>query len=435
VLAVLLCAVFAAFGKDPQNIRFLAQQPWVNARPAALLTQLEGVYNQGEAAPLVPLIRAAKKTIDIEIYEMQDSLVLEALMEAKNKRGVRIRIVKDDSPVGDSCRFFSKRPQKPSCQSQFRLFRELRSSKSGDRFVAFNKDVSCGLIDTVDDNERCFQHGKIMIVDDEIVLLSTGNFNPTSICNKTEKISTCNRDYSVVTRNPSIVGALKDVFASDLEGKRPDIKAILRRHNAESLLTVSPFSYEPIAAFIRSATKSIQLQNQYLYANSELVEVLAERARAGVRVEIQLADVCHFGSVSERRAYENDLTFRFLEDAGVLIRMFSKYQRVGNKSGYLHAKAIVVDQQRAWIGSVNGSYTSLNLNREFGVFVDQPNAVKGLAALMTADLNHASAQTWPDSMQCRRKIGWRSPLATTKDSDSYKTYKQNLQAIPAKVAN
>ena len=56
---------------------------------------------------------------------------------------------------------------------------------------------------------------------------------------------------------------------------------------------------------------------------------------------------------------------------------------------YIHAKAIIVDEQRAYVGSQNFSRTSLEFNRELGVIVSDPLAVARLTAVFAGDWRSA----------------------------------------------
>jgi phosphatidylserine/phosphatidylglycerophosphate/cardiolipin synthase-like enzyme len=76
--------------------------------------------------------------------------------------------------------------------------------------------------------------------------------------------------------------------------------------------------------------------------------------------------------------------------------------KVKNKSGYLHAKAIVVDRARAWVGSVNGSTTSIENNREFGIMLNAASEVSKLEAYINADFSHPDSETWQESLLCKK---------------------------------
>jgi phosphatidylserine/phosphatidylglycerophosphate/cardiolipin synthase-like enzyme len=55
---------------------------------------------------------------------------------------------------------------------------------------------------------------------------------------------------------------------------------------------------------------------------------------------------------------------------------------------YAHAKAIMVDGQRAFVGSENLSAASLDRNRELGVIVADQRAIATLQATFAADWRH-----------------------------------------------
>ena len=55
---------------------------------------------------------------------------------------------------------------------------------------------------------------------------------------------------------------------------------------------------------------------------------------------------------------------------------------------YVHAKAIVADGQRAFVGSENLSAASLDHNREVGVIVADRRAIATIAATFAADWRH-----------------------------------------------
>lgn len=382
---------------------FLKTPDFVTARKTQHYNSIVGIYSNADAPAIVQAIDTAQKTVDIEIYEMQDAEVLSAIQRALDRK-VRVRVVKDPSPVAQTCNPFlkkgargSKKQRTPKCLLEWKTAQEI--TKSGGQFVAFNKEQLCGKCDT----GTCYQHGKMIIIDDQFALISTGNFNTSSLCDLSAKPTTCNRDYSYITRDKEVVLALKEIFEKDLQGRAYNLETILNRGQLKDKITVSPFSFQPLTQFIRSAKSNIQIQNQYL-RDPNLAAVIIEKAKAGVKIEILLSDVCNYGSISQKLAYEYDLMFRGLTDAGVAVKMFNKDRKIQGRPGYLHAKAIVVDKQRAWIGSVNGSSTSLNSNREFGIFFNNPHRVTELAEFLQKDFMDASNYTWQKSvLECPRR--------------------------------
>jgi len=82
--------------------------------------------------------------------------------------------------------------------------------------------------------------------------------------------------------------------------------------------------------------------------------------------------------------------------------MFTDLQKVGGMPGYMHAKAIVIDEKRAWVGSINGSTTAVNKNREFGVFFDDTAAVRKLIAQMQEDFTSPNSESWHEGLMCAK---------------------------------
>jgi phosphatidylserine/phosphatidylglycerophosphate/cardiolipin synthase-like enzyme len=385
----------------------------VKGQRRLMLANPVGIYNNSDTSTVAELIRLAKSSVDIEIYEMNDPQVRQALRDVMRAK-VRVRVVKEPKPIGESCDPWGTQADSENCSDQQGLVREIKAS--GGDFVPFRKETLCG-------RERkgrtCYQHGKMMIIDrNRFALLSTGNFNSSNLCDLAYRPKACNRDYTYITRDQVVLKALNEIFENDFRGRRYDLAAILSEPGVSERLTVSPYSQEPLVDFIRSAKKRIQLQNQYINPNSGLPEVLIEKAKKGVAVEVQLADVCTYGHVRDKQAYDLYLMFAAMEDAGVKIRMFNKAHKIDGRPGYLHAKAIVIDGERAWVGSVNGSATSLRENREFGIFFTHPQRVKFLAGILGHDFKHEGSQAWRDSLRCRN-VSYQSREATLKDDADY----------------
>ena len=350
-------------------------------------------YDNASGSPLVSLLVKAKKSIDIEIYEMDDPLVLTSI-KAAVERGVRVRIIKEEFPVGASCRvFIPKLPTDlPSCQNQKDLVQMVQ--KSGGQYVPFKNSTLCGMAGTT-----CFEHGKIIIVDAAQALISTGNFNTSSLCNKKELPVACNRDYSVVSVDQNVVHTLTQIFEKDLIGASYKVNELLLQAPTQKL-TVSPFSMAPLKAFIASAVRKIQIQNQYL-KEPELNQAILDAAKRGVKIEIMVASACSFAKPTVNDISKWTSTYSAFDQAGIATRIFTRNIKISGFPGYLHAKAIVVDDSRAWVGSVNGSLTSLSDNREYGIFLSNLSEVKKLQVFLDQDFKNPNGESWQDSLTCK----------------------------------
>ncbi|MBU6153289.1 MAG: phosphatidylserine/phosphatidylglycerophosphate/cardiolipin synthase family protein [Bdellovibrionales bacterium] len=354
---------------------------------------LDQLYDNVKAAPHLELINSAKSTIDIEIYSMKNTKILNALKSAV-KRGVKVRIVQEPRPVSERCLIFTPiiAGDDAKCVEQKSFVAYVRKNKG--KYVPFDKKL-CGIPDS-----NCFQHGKVIIVDKQLVLMSTGNFNSSSFCDEAESPTVCNRDYSIVSRDRDVVKTIQKVFDADVAGRKLDVSAVLRTPEARRV-TISPLSLDPIVGFIDSARKTIQLQNQYL-KNPEYNAALVRAAKRGVKVFIMVASACAFGRPKPHQVEQWNQTYGEFDAAGIHTKTFNASIPIGGRPGYLHSKAILVDSERAWVGSVNGSTTSLTLNREYGLFSNEAQVVRELGTILYTDYVQKGTQSWRDSLRCKR---------------------------------
>jgi phosphatidylserine/phosphatidylglycerophosphate/cardiolipin synthase-like enzyme len=359
-------------------------------------------YNNADGSPLLSLIQGASTSLDIEIYTVGDARIRDAIRAALS-RGVHIRIIQEPAPVESSCKIFdaSSSAGGADCNDERSLVAEVNSG--GGTYIPFNKAALCGAgsggpASYTSTSSACYQHGKMILVDGAQALVSTGNFDATNLCDLSEKPARCNRDYTSVTGDADVVGALSEIFEADLRGSSYDLNPILTDAVREKL-TVSPLSLQPLVDFIQSAQTSLVVQNQYL-EEPTLNAALVAAARAGRQVSVMVASECAFGKPTASERAKTSSIYSEFDAAGITSRMFSSSLRIDGKPGYLHAKAMVADGSRAWMGSVNGSTTSVSHNREFGVYFSDPAEVGKLADQMNADLAASGAETWQDSLNC-----------------------------------
>lgn len=363
---------------------------------------LEGFYNNADGSPVLDLIRGARQSLEIEFYQMTDPDVIGAISDAL-KRGVRVRVVKEPAPVADSCKVFEPRndsEESLSGDASCAVQRQLRSEilAKGGAYVPFTKATLCP-----NTSASCVQHGKLLIADGRAALISTGNFNSTNLCNLAHNPSRCNRDFTMIVRTPAVISLLTQVFESDLRQKSYDLAAMIDGSGAKDEVTISPLSLEPLVAFINSAKTRIQLNNQYI-KEPTLHSALVAAAARGVKVEITLASLCSFGMPSDKDEALAVKLFEPFDAAGVSLRMMPASFKIRGKAAYMHAKSIIIDNTRAWVGSVNGSVSGTQNNREFGVFFSRPEWVAALSSVMDSDHGAPEMESWRESLVCMNDL-------------------------------
>lgn len=199
-----------------------------------------------------------------------------------------------------------------------------------------------------------FSHIKMMVIDNAVAIILNQNLTVTSF--------TGNREFGVVTTKPDEVVTAAAIFAADWDrGSEPD----------PGPLVVSPTNArQEVRELIDEATATLDVYAEVL-RDPEMLEAMAAAAQRGVMVRILISPSADF-----------DAEVTALAEGGVEVRLLSNL--------YVHAKVIVADGDRAFLGSQNFSATSLDQNRELGIIVDDPVSLSRL--MRTFEIDFRAAQ-------------------------------------------
>ncbi len=192
-------------------------------------------------------------------------------------------------------------------------------------------------------------HEKAMVFDDQTVCILNMNLTKTAF--------TKNREYNICSINPEDVAEVEKIFQADWE------KTAYEPTNPN--LVVSPNnSRGKLTALINSAKSSLDMEMEVI-EDPQIIDLLASKAQT---LSLRVIE-------PDKKSVDNPPI------PGVQVRYLS--------SPYPHAKLIIADYQRAYVGSVNLSSQSLDHNREVGILVSQPNILERLNATFTHDWNNA----------------------------------------------
>ncbi|WP_322057371.1 phosphatidylserine/phosphatidylglycerophosphate/cardiolipin synthase family protein [Paraburkholderia sp. J63] len=129
----------------------------------------------------------------------------------------------------------------------------------------------------------------------------------------------------------------------------------------------SPGTLQDMLQAFDTAQHEILIINPYLILVPELREVLERKQREGVHVILVSASLAsitqEFPAVG--RAYADDLPG--LVNAGIEVREYSD-----RENRMMHAKLVVIDGHRYYLGSFNFDSLSARLNTENGLWIDIP---------------------------------------------------------------
>jgi cardiolipin synthase len=294
--------------------------------------------------PLLKAIQGAKHSINLEVYMMtnhDESAQIVQALAARAKAGVKVQVILEARPFippsGDNC---APPKENPNLDA-------IRVLEAGGVKVQFG-------------NPRFrFTHEKSMVIDGSTAYIMTMNL--------TNSAFNSNRDFAVVDHNSADVAEVNHIFDADWNAapyapKNPN-------------LVVSPDnSRGKLLALVDSATKTLIIESEFI-SDKEFADHLKSRVAAGVDITAMLSfqepNACIPGDI-------NADTTKLLTDIGITKFVFSQKVR-------MHAKMIVADGQRAYVGSENMTANSLDNNRELGILMSDPAIIAQLTQIALKD--------------------------------------------------
>lgn len=295
-------------------------------------------------APVVDLIDAARKSLRVKQFTLTDSQIMSALVRA-HRRGVGVRVMLNPHrSSGD--------------RANDESFKALRQS---------------GLTLEWSNPAFAVTHEKSIVADDATAMVTTFNL--------ATKYFTETRDYGVITTDPRQVEEVAAGFEADWHRKAftpdPDSGLLWSNTNSRYLM----------AWFIDSAEDELIIQHPK-FVDATIVERIAAARKRGVKVRL-LCGGKH--GISEWDILDTFASLRLLDRFGVKVRR--------QKHLKLHAKLLIVDGERALVGSMNIDRSAFDLRRELGILVDDREIIKGLAKVFEHDWKEAKPYEAPDPLQ------------------------------------
>jgi phosphatidylserine/phosphatidylglycerophosphate/cardiolipin synthase-like enzyme len=278
--------------------------------------------------PILSLIKNSAHSIDLVMYEFKDKEIAYALIAAA-RRGLSVRVLLNQGYYGAE--------EKMNQPAYDYLETGGVSARWTPSFFALT-------------------HQKTLITDNDKAFIMTFNFAPAYYATA--------RDFGVLDADQNDVKAIENTFNNDWNNQN------ILPADADDLVW-SPEGDQNMLLIINSAKKELDIYNEEM-ADPVIIGALENAARRGVAVNIIMTYQSSFKDA-----------FAQLKNAGAVLRLFH-----GEKF-YIHAKMILADKEEAFLGSQNFSYTSLNKNRELGIFLSDPSIINMLAQTFSADWRNA----------------------------------------------
>jgi putative cardiolipin synthase len=174
-----------------------------------------------------------------------------------------------------------------------------------------------------------------------------------------------------------------------------------------------PRLYDSFVELVASARKEVLISSPYFIPDARFRRLLRELVARGVRVVVvtnSLATNNHVVAHTGYRRWRRDVLaagvelYELRSDAEAL----SLYVTPPASSGRLglHTKAVIVDGERAFVGSPNVDPRSMVLNTEIGLVGDGVELARRVGALVERDISPANA--WRVTMDEKGWLEWSS---------------------------
>jgi cardiolipin synthase len=272
----------------------------------------------------------AHSRVLLTMYELEDK-TFEADLVAAHRRGVYVRVLLNGGYYGEGF------PQ---------------------NVPAYDYLKSQGVAVKYTPKNYALTHEKSLVIDQKLYLLT---FNFTS------QYYATSRDLGIVDSQAKDVSSVVYVFNRDWAGIKWE------EPTTGVDLLWSPGAEDETINLINSAHHSLDVYNEEMEF-PDVVSALASAAKRGVDVRIVMtADS------------EWDSNFNILSKAGAHIHLFP----VSDTGLYIHAKLIIEDNHRIFLGSQNFSTTSLERNRELGIVFTNPAIEASLLHTFNGDYAHS----------------------------------------------
>ena len=251
-----------------------------------------------------------------------------AALEQARRRGVSVRVILEQEPFGGA----------------------------GNQPEVFDRLGRAGIDVRWDNPAFRYTHIKTFVIDGRTALVMNQNLTYSSF--------TGNREFDVVTTWPDQVAQAAAIFEADWNrsAEPPD-----------GPLVVSPTtSRQELLGLIGSARRTLDVYAEVV-RDREVMDAFEAAVRRGVTVRLVMS--------GSPEGTDDDAE----ERAGVQVRL-------ARGGLYIHAKMMLVDGVRAFVGSQNFTATSLDQNRELGIVLRDRASLLRLAKTFATDFAEGTVE-------------------------------------------
>ncbi|MDQ0418357.1 phosphatidylserine/phosphatidylglycerophosphate/cardiolipin synthase-like enzyme [Croceifilum oryzae] len=372
-------------------------------------------------------LNSAQKTIDLNVYEFQNTYLLEPMKKAI-ARGVKVRVFLEGQPVGgllDQSKYVAQQITNAGGQVRF-----IISDTTNERYKRYR-----------------FNHAKYAIVDGSRVLMQSENWKSTGVPTTN---TYGNRGWGIIIQNPDFASYVEKVFEEDWNpsfrdsfpytpgtkygepaaGFVPDTgnptgnyPSPFPAKNISGAFTVTPIfapdstmlQEKAILGMLRNAKSELFVEQLYIHKHwgdtktgspestpNIYLEEMINAARRGVKVRVVLDG--SFLDASDPR--DNQYTIQYINEIAAREKLDME-AKLFNQSALhvdkIHNKGIIADQ-KVLVSSINWSRNSPENNREAGVIVENAEVAGFYKDVFLWDFTDGAKKPDPDEGKGKLRI-------------------------------
>lgn len=339
---LLLCLFLTACDAQTTTISFGTPATNTNTSSGDTGSGAQGVKvfvepDSGDSV-ITDAIHQANKSVWLEMYLLTDKKIISAL-EDDAHNGIDVRVMLEAHPYGGG----TVSPRE-----------------------TLDKLSAAGVKTETTSPEFSLTHEKGMIIDGTTAYIMTSNFTLAALG---ESRYQDNREYGIIDINPPDVQEVTNIFNADWQRTN----ATLNDPN----LVVSPTnSRSDFLSLINGAKKSLSIEAEEMQ-DSQVEQALTAAVGRGVKVQVILPSPSSSSSSDSDGSDSNSDGIKTIKAGNVQVKEDPKL--------YMHAKIIIVDGQKAFVGSENISSASLDGNRELGIIVSDQAVLSTLQNTFSTD--------------------------------------------------
>jgi len=154
-------------------------------------------------------------------------------------------------------------------------------------------------------------------------------------------------------------------------------RQVLMKISKRKLIVMAEDGIQPLLKALRRARRSLEIK-VFLFSEARLVDALIEAHKRGVKIRVMLNPARRSGES------DNDVTYHILADAGIDVRATHPDFQI------THEKSMIIDEQVAYIKSLNWAPRNFALTRDYAVLTTHPEEVAEVLACFNVDCDRTS---------------------------------------------